>query len=155
VSNGGHGGAHGHDEALGGGGAAAAPAINFRLNGDVSLITPSVANTYGGDGVFDAQIPLVVGGVYDSITLYQWLDGAADSTTVELWHFTAGAWAEIALSAALTIAAGGGADVSVTRTFGPITGVAGERFSVQATAVQSSDATDIPTNLVATVFEAP
>ena len=145
---------HGLDESAAGGGAAASPIV-FRLNGDVSLVTPSAANTYAGDGIFDGQVPLVPGQTYDSVTLYQRLDGAADSTTAELYHFTGGAWVEVTLSGALTLAAGGGADQEITRTFTAIVGAAGERFSMQLTAVQSADETDTPTDVIGHVFEAP
>lgn len=151
-----HPSSHGLDQALGGG-ATGVGAVTFRLNGAIDLVTPSTANTYAGDGIFDGQFLVVEDTTFDSITLYQRLDGVAGTTTVELYHFTGGAWVEVALSGALSLTAGGGANASITRTLGPLTVAAGERLGVQVTAVQSRTppSTSVPTDLVATVYEAP
>lgn len=159
MSNGGHGGLHGHDEFLGGGGAVAlgTALAPFILNGAIDLVTPSAANTYTGEGIIDGQRVFIEDTVLDSIQMYQRVDGISGSTTAELYRFTGGVWTEIALSGALTLAAGGGANASVTRTFGPTTFLAGDRIGVMLTAVQgrTAPATAIPTDLVITVYEAP
>jgi hypothetical protein len=154
-----HGELHGLDSRTGSGGAAPAGAglSPFILNGAIDLVTPSAANTYADPGIIDGQRVFIEDTVLDSIQMYQRLDGISGSTTAELYRFTAGAWSEIALSAALTLAAGGGANVSVTRTFGPTTFLAGDRIGVMLTAVQARTppATAVPTDLVITVYEAP
>ena len=159
MSNGGHGGAHGHDEALGGGGspALAGALAPFILNGAIDLVTPSAANTYTGEGIIDGQRVFIEDTVLDSVEMYQRVDGATGSTTAELYLYTGGVWTEIALSGALTLAAGGGANAVIVRTFGPTTFLAGDRIGAMLTAVQARTApsTSIPTDLVITPYEAP
>ena len=154
-----HGGLWGHDEALGGGGSPAAGAglQPFILNGAIDLVTPSAANTYTGEGIIDGQRVFIEDTVLDSVEMYQRVDGATGSTTAELYRYTGGVWTEIALSGALTLAAGGGANAVIVRTFGPITFLAGDRIGAMLTAVQARTApsTSVPTDLVITPYEAP
>lgn len=135
---------------------AGAPAP-FILNGAIDLVTPSATGTYTGEGIIDGSRLFVGSTVLDSVQMYQRVDGVSGSTTAEVYRFNAGAWAKLTLSAALTLAAGGGANAVIVRTFGPITFVAGNRISCMLTAVQARTppATAIPTDLVITPYKAP
>lgn len=162
MSQGGHGGAHGHDEnpASGGAAAAAFEPVEFRLNGQVDLVTPSAAGTYTGSGIFDAQ-PVVDRDVYlDSVALYQRVDGASGTTTVEVYYYdiVGLAWVIVPLFGTLTLAAGGGNDAGDQASANPTPTLylAGTRFGAMLTTVQGSDATDIPTDIVVSfIFSAP
>lgn len=149
-----HGTLHGGNDQRTGGASSTSVAqgVAFRLNGDVSLIVPSAANTYAGSGIFDGQVEITEATTLTQVTMWQRLDGDSGSTTVEVYYWDGAAWAEIALAAALTIASGGGNNAEVTIAFSaPLAVVAGDRIGVQFTAVQLAGAGGTPTDVYVAV----
>lgn len=156
-----HGGLHGHDDFAGGGAAAALvfPPTEFKLNGDVSLVTPSASGTYPGTGTFDGQPILDRDQYLDSVVLWQLLDGDAGTTEVEVYVWPPGGpWAQITTTGALSLAAGGGNDAAVQSavTGAPLLVVGGSRVAALFTSVQSSGAGGTPTDVVVSfIWTAP